>query len=55
MPPSMKVHVLWMNLIKNQIIQKFQSVEILKEGAVEKGIHFLNDLIKKYVKWVQIV
>jgi len=31
MPPSMKVHVHWMNLMKNQIIQKLQSFEILKE------------------------
>jgi hypothetical protein len=32
-PPSMKVHVHKMNLMKNQIIQKFQSFEILKERA----------------------
>jgi hypothetical protein len=31
-PPSMKVHVHWMNLMKNQIIQKFQNLEILKKG-----------------------
>jgi hypothetical protein len=30
-PPSMKVHVHWMKLIKIQIKQKFQSFEILKE------------------------
>jgi len=42
MPPSMKVDVHWMNLMKNQIIQKFQSLEILKEMT-----HFVNHLIKK--------
>jgi hypothetical protein len=40
MPPSMKVHVHWMNLMKNQIIQKFQNLEILKEGAQSKGLIF---------------
>ncbi len=34
MPPFMKVHVHWMNLIKNQIIKKFQSLEILEEKVV---------------------
>jgi hypothetical protein len=29
--PSMKVHVHQMNLMKNQIIQKIQSLEILNE------------------------
>ncbi len=33
MPPFMKIHVHWMNLMKNQIVQKFQSLEILKEKA----------------------
>jgi len=51
----MKVHVHWMNLMKNQIIQKFQSLEILKEKARGQGIHLKNHLIKKNVKWVQIV
>ncbi len=50
MPPSVKIHVCWTNLIKNQIIQKFQSLEILKER-----IHFVNHLIKKNVQWVQNV
>jgi len=31
MPPSLKVHIHWMNLMKNQIIQEFQSLENLKE------------------------
>jgi hypothetical protein len=32
----MKVHVHWMNLMKNKIIQKFQIFEILKEKATRK-------------------
>ncbi len=36
MPPSMKVHVHWMNLMKNQIKQKFQSLEILKEKVARQ-------------------
>ncbi len=43
----MKIHVHWMNLMKNQIIQNFQSFEILKERAARQRIHFLNHLIKK--------
>jgi hypothetical protein len=43
----MKIHVHYMNLIKNQIIQKLRSFEILKEKAVRKKIHFLNYLTKK--------
>ncbi len=43
----MKVHVHWMNLMKNQIIQKFQSLEILKERATRQRTHFVNYLIKK--------
>jgi hypothetical protein len=31
MSPFMKIHVHWVNLMKNQIKQKFQSFEILKE------------------------
>ncbi len=42
MPPSMKVHVHCMNLMKNQIIQKFQSLEILKER-----IDFVKPFYKK--------
>jgi len=41
MPPSMKAqHVHWMNLMKNKIIQKFQSLEILKERVVRQRTHF---------------
>jgi hypothetical protein len=40
MPPSMKIHVHWMNLMKNQIIPKFQSFEILKERATRQRTHF---------------
>jgi hypothetical protein len=47
MPPSMKVHVHWMNLMKNQIKQKFWSLEILKERVVKQKIHLKNHLIKK--------
>jgi hypothetical protein len=43
----MKVHVHWMNLMKNQIIQKFQSLESLKERATRQRTHFLKHLIKK--------
>jgi len=42
MPPSMKVHVHWMNLMKNQIIQNFQSIEILKEKAIMQRIHLIK-------------
>jgi hypothetical protein len=47
MPPSMKIHVHWMNLMKNQIIQKFQSLEIWKERATRQRTHFFKHLIKK--------
>jgi hypothetical protein len=43
----MKVHVRWMNLMKNQIKQKFQSFENLKGRAVRQRTQFLNHLIKK--------
>jgi hypothetical protein len=33
--------------MKNQIIQKFQSLEISKERATRQRIHFLKTLIKK--------
>jgi hypothetical protein len=45
-----------LTLMKNQMIQKIQSLEILKERATRKNIHFKNHLIKKnYVQWVQNV
>jgi VanZ family protein len=47
MPPSMKIHVHWMNLMKNQIIQKFQNLDILKERAPRQKTHFLNHFIKQ--------
>ncbi len=47
MPPFMKVHVHWMNLMKNQIIQNFQSLEILKERVARQRTHFKNHLMKK--------
>ncbi len=43
----MKVHVHWMNLMKNQIIQNFQSLEILKERVARQRTHFKNHLMKK--------
>jgi len=33
--------------MKNQIIQKFQSLEILKEMFARQRIYFLNHLAKK--------
>ncbi len=44
---SMKILVHWMNLMKNQIIQKFQNLGILKERATRQKTHFKNHLIKK--------
>ncbi len=41
MSPSMKVHVHWVNLMKNQIIQKFQSFEIKKKRLQGKTLIFL--------------
>ncbi len=49
MPPSMKVHVHWMNLMKNQIIQKFQSFEILKERVLRQRTHLKNHLINFFI------
>jgi hypothetical protein len=39
-PPSMKIHVHWMNLMKNQIKQKFHGLEILKERLQGKVFIF---------------
>jgi hypothetical protein len=36
----MKIHVHWMNLMKNQIKQKFQSFKILKESVAKQKTHF---------------
>jgi len=47
MPRFMKVHVHWMNLMKNQIIQKCQSLEIFKERVARQRICFKNYLTKK--------
>jgi hypothetical protein len=47
MPPSMKLHVRWMNLMKNQIIQNLQGLEILKEKATRQMTHFCNHLAKQ--------
>jgi hypothetical protein len=42
MSPSMKVHVHWINLMKNQIIQRFHNFEILKKKILRQKIHFLT-------------
>jgi hypothetical protein len=42
MPRSMKMYIHYMNLMKNQIIQKFQSFQILKERVVKKRNIFLT-------------
>jgi hypothetical protein len=55
MTPSMKVHVHWMNLMKNRIKQEFQSLKMLKERATRQRIHLRNHLIKNYVQWIQNV
>jgi hypothetical protein len=47
MTPSMKVHVHWMNLMKNRIKQEFQNLKILTERVARQRIHFKNHLIKK--------
>ncbi len=51
----MKAHVHQRNLMKNQIIRKFLSLEILKERSARKRIHFFDHLTKNYVQWVQNV
>ncbi len=51
----MKVHVHWMNLMKNQIIQKFQSLEILKKRVARQRTHLKTILLQNYVQWVQNV
>ncbi len=55
MSPFMKVHVHWMNLMNNQIIQNFHSFEILKEKVKRERILFLTIWKKIYVQWVQNV
>jgi hypothetical protein len=47
MPLSMKLHVHWMNLMKNQVSQKFQSLEVLEEKVTRQRTHFINHLIEK--------
>jgi hypothetical protein len=39
----------------HKIIQKFQSLEILKERATKQNTNFLNHLIKYYAQWLQNV
>jgi hypothetical protein len=42
-------------LDENQIIQKCQSFEILKESGARQRNHLKNHLTKKKVQWVQNV
>jgi hypothetical protein len=42
MPPSMKIYVHWMNLMKNQIIQQCQILKFWKKGLQGKGFFFLT-------------
>jgi hypothetical protein len=44
---SMKIYVHYMNLMKYQIIQNFQSLQIWKEKATSQKDFFLNHLIKE--------
>jgi hypothetical protein len=48
MPLSMKVHVHWMNLMKNQIKGE-------RKGCKAKDSYFKPFDKKNYVKWVQYV
>jgi hypothetical protein len=50
----MRLHVYWMNLMKNQIIKFFQNLEVFYERATRQRIH-LNHLTKNNVQWVQNV
>ncbi len=43
----MKVHAHQMNLMKNQMKQKFQIFEILKKKVARQNIDFLNHLMKQ--------
>jgi hypothetical protein len=54
MSPSMKLHACWVNLLKNQIVQKKLNCKILKERITKQKTHFLPFGKKKNVKWVQI-
>jgi hypothetical protein len=47
MPLSMKIPIHWMNLMKNQIIKKIQSLEFFKERVTRQKTHLKNQLIKK--------
>jgi hypothetical protein len=42
----MKIYVHWVNLMKNQIIHKFQSLEIKKKKGYKAKRSFFNDLTK---------
>jgi hypothetical protein len=36
----MKIHVHWMNLMKNQIIHNFKGLNFFKKGLQDKGLNF---------------
>jgi len=42
MSPFMKIHVHLINLMKNQIIQRFHSLEIFKKKTLRQKTHFLT-------------
>jgi hypothetical protein len=44
----MKVHVCWVNLIKNQIIQNFPNFQNLNERLAKQKTHFFHHWTKKY-------
>jgi hypothetical protein len=54
-PPSMKGHVHLMDLMKNQIIQKYQNFEIWKKSLQGKRFIFFTIWPKKNVQCVQNV
>ncbi len=54
MPLSMKVHVHWMNLMKNQIIQKFKSWNFEKKGFKAKDLFFKPFDIKKMLNGLKM-
>jgi hypothetical protein len=47
--PFMQLHVHYVNLMKKQIICKFQSFEILKQRVVREIIRLLNNLTNYFI------
>jgi hypothetical protein len=50
---SLNVFDPYVNLMKNQIIQKFQSFEILKKRVAKQNTQFFQTFEKRDVQWVQ--